>query len=122
LEGISKARDAANPKKPAKRKIRSIGEAGTDPEIIIGGARRYREVEQAAGRTGTEKIAQAITWLNQERFNDYPAGASRTGGPPMPPDPSMPSDAELRAKYAKLIPENQKPEDASLHGEGGGLH
>jgi hypothetical protein len=100
--------------------------AGTDPEIIIGGARRYREVEQAAGRTGTEKIAQAITWLNQERFNDYPA-FDRSAGPP---DPSMPSEAELREKYAKLraaedqtrLSGDQKPEDAGVFREGGQVH
>ncbi|GHE79543.1 hypothetical protein GCM10019059_42550 [Camelimonas fluminis] len=64
---------AANPKKPAREKFAKAVKAGADPEAIIGGARRYAEIEKRSGRFGTEKVAQAQTWLNQERWGDYPA-------------------------------------------------
>jgi hypothetical protein len=62
---------ASNPRKPAVEKFSRLVKAGADPEAIIAGAQHYAEVERQAGRAGTEKIAQAITWLNQERWRDY---------------------------------------------------
>jgi len=64
---------AANPQKPAREKFAKAVKTGADPEAIIGGARRYAEIEKRSGRFGTEKVAQAQTWLNQERWGDYPA-------------------------------------------------
>jgi len=73
---------AANPSKPAFEKFGRLLKAGVDPAAIIAGARRFCEIERAAGRYGTDKVAQAITWLNQERFNDYgePAAAPAAVG------------------------------------------
>jgi hypothetical protein len=67
--------DAANPKKPALEKFSRLLRGGTDPTEIIASARRYAEIERRAGRVGTDKIAQAITWLNQHRWQDYSAQA-----------------------------------------------
>jgi hypothetical protein len=63
---------ASNPKKPARDKFERAVKAGADPGEIIAAARRYHEIERAAGRAGTDKIAQMVTWLNQQRWNDYP--------------------------------------------------
>lgn len=89
---------AANPKKPAKEKFERLVKSGIDSTIIISAARRFCKIERDAGRFGTEKVAMAITWLNQERFNDYgpPATAS-----PMQPPPGLPTDAELRERYGQ---------------------
>ena len=53
-------------------------------------AKRFCAIERGAGRYGTDKVAQAITWLNQERFSDYGepvAGAGPVGFPVLPGTP-----------------------------------
>jgi uncharacterized protein YdaU (DUF1376 family) len=67
--------DASNPKAPALEKFARAVKGGADPEAIIAAAQRYAEVERKAGRLGTEKVAQALTWLNQRRWGDYAAAA-----------------------------------------------
>ncbi len=67
--------DASDPKKPAREKFDRAVKRGVDPTAIIVGAKRFAEIERRAGRAGTEKCAQAVTWLNQERWNDYAAPA-----------------------------------------------
>lgn len=62
---------ASNPKKPARDKFERAVKSGVDPLEIIAAAMRYRDIEQKAGRAGTEKIAQAKTWLNEQRWVDY---------------------------------------------------
>ncbi len=64
--------DASNPKAPALEKFARAVKSGVDPEEIIAAAGRYGEIERRAGRYGTDKIAQAITWLNGKRWGDYP--------------------------------------------------
>lgn len=68
--------DASNPKAPALEKFARAVKGGADPEAIISAAQRYAEVERKAGRYGTEKVAQALTWLNQRRWGDYANGAA----------------------------------------------
>ncbi len=63
---------ASDPRKPAFEKFVRLIREGHDPAAIIGGAGRYEAIERAAGRAGTDKIAQVITWLNQHRWQDYP--------------------------------------------------
>jgi hypothetical protein len=56
-----------DPKKPAHAKFVAAVKRGVDPAAIIAGAKRYRaHIEQH----GTEArfVAQAQTWLNQERW------------------------------------------------------
>lgn len=72
--------DAADPKKPAREKFDRALKRGIDPDAIIGSARRFADIERTAGRAGTEKCAQAVTWLDQERWADYaPAPDARPG-------------------------------------------
>jgi hypothetical protein len=60
----------ANPKKPARAKFAAAVKRGVDPAVMIRGAENYRA---ALKRSGTDAcyVAQAQTWLNQERWNDY---------------------------------------------------
>jgi hypothetical protein len=59
----------SNPKKPAVAKFAAAIKRGVDPGLIIAGAERY---SANVKRTGTDPqyVAQAVTWLNQERWND----------------------------------------------------
>ena len=63
-------RDGANPKKPARKKFDDAVKAGHDPGAIIAGAERYREYMRSKGQEGTQYVAQAVTWLNQARWED----------------------------------------------------
>jgi len=60
----------SNPKKPAKQKFEAALKRGVPVEVIIRGAENYaayvaRETDDA------RFIAQAVTWLNQERWTEY---------------------------------------------------
>jgi hypothetical protein len=60
----------ANPKKPAAQKFELAIKRGIVPAVIIRGAQNYAEIVR---REGTEPrfIAQAQTWLHQERWTEY---------------------------------------------------
>jgi len=60
----------ANPKKPAFDRWRKITKAGTPPEQILSGAMAYAVAMKKTDRDGTEFVAQASTWLNQNRWLD----------------------------------------------------
>lgn len=62
-------RDGANPKKPAADKFARAVKAGNDPGAIIAGAKAY--AASLGEKAGTQFVAQAVTWLNQERWRDY---------------------------------------------------
>ncbi|MBK3776315.1 DUF1376 domain-containing protein [Azospirillum brasilense] len=71
---------AANPKKPARQKFERAVKSGADPADLIQAARRYADQMRAAGKDRTEFVAQAVTFLNQERWEQQePANDS---GPP----------------------------------------
>lgn len=98
-EAYPKRGTASNPKKPARDRFDRLVRDGTDPEIMIAAAKRFCAIEREAGRYGTEKVAQALTWLNQSRYADYAESApARSTGPPAP---GLPSDEDLRRKYAR---------------------
>lgn len=59
-------RDGANPKKPAHTKWKTIVKK-VSPDVLIDAAKAY--AKQNAGKD-PKFVAQAITWLNQERWND----------------------------------------------------
>jgi hypothetical protein len=61
-------RDGANPKQPAAKAFGRAVSAGADPETIILGAQHYRS--EQLGKD-SRFIAQAVTWLNQERWGDH---------------------------------------------------
>lgn len=63
-------RDGSNPRKPACQKFANAIKRGVDPQQIIAGARAYSLHCQSKQITGTAYVAQAVTWLNQERWND----------------------------------------------------
>jgi hypothetical protein len=68
-------RDGADPKTPAKKKFEAKCRSGSDPEAIISGAERYAAECQRLGKVGTCYVARALTWLNEDRWQDYPSQA-----------------------------------------------
>jgi hypothetical protein len=66
-------RDGANPKEPARKKFFALIKSGVDPGAIIAGAGRYAADMRARAQDRTPYVAQALTWLNQQRWGDYSA-------------------------------------------------
>lgn len=64
-------REGSNPRKPASDKFAALVRSGVDAEAIIAAAARYAAELKAQGKAGTVFVAQAQTWLNQQRFSDY---------------------------------------------------
>lgn len=60
-----------DPKKPAREKFDRRVKDGADPQAIIDGAKRYSALVGSEGIEG-RLVCQAVTWLNQERWNDAP--------------------------------------------------
>jgi hypothetical protein len=79
-------RDGANPKQPARDKFARWVRKGAAPDVLIKAAEAYRRQCEASGQIGTPYVAQAQTWLNQQRWQvddappdddgDYPAVAA----------------------------------------------
>jgi hypothetical protein len=90
-------RDGANPKAPAKKKFMFHVKSGIDPAAIVSGANRYAAEMRSKGQIGSPYVAQAMTWLNQQRFDDYQPPP--TAGPTNAPPPGAPTDEELRKRY-----------------------
>jgi hypothetical protein len=61
-----------NPKKPAHDKFVQAMKRGADPDAIMRGVENYAKAVAAAG-VDFRHVAQAATWINQERWNDYQA-------------------------------------------------
>jgi hypothetical protein len=59
-----------SPKKPARLKFEVVVKRGVDPADIIRGAQNYAAYV-AANVSDPRLVAQAVTWLNQERWNDH---------------------------------------------------
>jgi hypothetical protein len=68
-------RDGANPWHTAEKKFNALVKTGVDPEVMIRAAAELAREEGARGNIGTKFIPQAITWLNQQRFQDYAVAA-----------------------------------------------
>jgi hypothetical protein len=66
-----------NPRTPAREKFEAAVKRGVDPAVIVHGAENYRAFVERAG-TEPRYVAQALTWLRQERWNDHQQ-------PPEPP-------------------------------------
>jgi uncharacterized protein YdaU (DUF1376 family) len=64
-------RDGPNPRKPAFQKFAAAIKRGVDPVAIILGAKNYASEVERQGKAGTQFVAQASTWLNQERWADH---------------------------------------------------
>lgn len=67
-----------NPKKPAKQLFDRSIKAGIQPTEILTAAQAYREQVRTAG-TPPQYVAQAVTWLRQERWRDIPEQADEPG-------------------------------------------
>lgn len=107
-------RDGANPKAPARKKFLAHIKSGVDPQIIISGARRYAAEMRTKGQFATPYVAQAITWLNQQRYDDYRPPPGPQGGLPIAPA-GAPTDEQLRKRYGSpAIP--AKTEAAGTNG------
>lgn len=70
--------DHPNPKKPALQRFEAAISRGVSAETIVAGAERYRRYVEGEG-TKPQHVAQAVTWLNQERWDD--AGLPLGSGP-----------------------------------------
>lgn len=71
-------RKPTNPKAPARKKFEAAMKRGIDPDQIIAGARAY--AMSVGDKAGTEFVAHATTWLNQERWADtYSAKETANG-------------------------------------------
>jgi hypothetical protein len=68
-------RDGPNPKKPAEQKFNALAKTGVDPDVMIAGAKQLAVEESRRGKIGTPYVAQAVTWLNQQRWTDHAATA-----------------------------------------------
>lgn len=64
-------REGANPKAPAKKEFVALVKSRVPADEIIAGARGYAEEQRRIGKLGTSYVAQAVTWLNQQRWQDY---------------------------------------------------
>lgn len=68
-------RDGANPKAPAEKKFKAAVASGVDPDVIIGGARRYANECRSKNIIKTSYVATAVVFLGQRRWGDYPETA-----------------------------------------------
>jgi hypothetical protein len=59
----------ADPKKPAAEKFVAAVKRGAHPAIIIAAAERYRRAVEKTN-TAPRFVAQAVTWLNQARWDE----------------------------------------------------
>ena len=64
-------RDGSNPRKPASEKFARCIRDGVDPATLIAAAEAYRRECDRTGSNGTPHVAQALTWFNQRRWEDY---------------------------------------------------
>lgn len=62
---------ASNPWKPAREVYDRHVKAGEDPDGLVVAAEIYARKCAEQKISGTDKVAQAVTWLRQERFRDY---------------------------------------------------
>jgi hypothetical protein len=73
----------SNPKAPAKKKYETAIKSGVSPASVIRGAKNYALYVQSQG-LNPKFVAQAQTWLSQERWEDHqeaPAKTEREVGP-----------------------------------------
>jgi hypothetical protein len=69
-------RDGANPKAPARKLFIAAVKSGVDPPSIVSGAQQYATECRAKQQLNTPYVAQAMTWLRQQRWGDYGSQAT----------------------------------------------
>ena len=67
----------SNPKQPAKKKFESVIKTGVPAATIIRGAENYARYVESEG-LNRKYICQAVTWLNQERWEEYQEALAET--------------------------------------------
>lgn len=82
-------REGANPRKPAEKRFRAALRSGIDADEIIGGLKRCAAEYRRTGKIGTSYVPQALKWLGECRWADYP--------PPTAPPPISFDDPETPA-------------------------
>lgn len=65
-------REGANPRKPAEKRFKAALRSGIDADEIIDGTKRFSIECQRLGKTGTPYVPQALKWLGECRWADYP--------------------------------------------------
>jgi uncharacterized protein YdaU (DUF1376 family) len=80
-------RDGDNPRKTAARAYAKVIRQGAKPAALMAAVKAYAAELAAKDRIGTEFVAQASTWLNQERFDRFAQGAGANGSS-APADPA----------------------------------
>lgn len=117
-------RDGANPKAPAEKLFVSALKSGVSAAEITAGAARYADDERRLGHVGTPHVAQAVTWLRQRRWGDYPATAPPSANPAyLTPPPGCQSLEEIRAMYGNRNAagvETEVRSDAGMGEDGAG--
>jgi len=88
-------RDGANPKAPSFKKFKAALAAGVDPDQIVASARRYAAEMRAKGQEKSPYVAQAMTWLGQQRWSDY--------GEPEPETTSVAPDLYFQQETPQFI-------------------
>lgn len=64
-------RDGSNPKAPAWEKFKVVLKTGVDANTLITSARSYADELRKNRQNSTQFVAQAVTWLNEKRWQDY---------------------------------------------------
>lgn len=80
-------RAGADPKAPAEKLFLAAVRAGTPADEIIAAAKRWAMTD--AGKIGTEFLPQAVKWLRDKRFNDYPPGSEVMTNDKLSPDDAV---------------------------------
>lgn len=70
-------RQGDNPKAPARKKFQVARQRGVSSESLLNGARGYAE-KVVHDKIEPRFVAQAVTWLNQERWADYTEAVEST--------------------------------------------
>ena len=71
-------RKGGNPKHPARLKFENAVNDAISAADIIAAAERYAEEIKAEKKENTCYVAQAVTWLNQRRWEDYSMKPNQT--------------------------------------------
>jgi hypothetical protein len=73
-------REGSQPWQPARRAFEEAINAGETVERIVSAASKYASECDRLKITNTAKVAQARTWLNETRWNDYLNGTEADNG------------------------------------------
>jgi HNH endonuclease len=74
LRKVYPKRKGSDPGPPAAKLFLAAVKAGTEPQIIIEGARRFAVVESQ--NINTPYIPQLVKWLRDKRWLDHPSGST----------------------------------------------